>query len=449
MQKTLLSTALLAAILNLQADETTTDTTINKVRPGASADYIGASLLSPTQRTFEQSKYIPDISLVMDASYVHRDADQDQLSHYEVPGIAHGLLGSHSDGGVTHATYNANEGFNLNYAELVLSSSVDPFFAMQGVFHLSEHGLEIEEAYFTSTALENGLRFKGGKFNSNFGYLNQQHHHVWDFADMPLVYESFLGMHGINEIGAQLQWTAPTPFYLMAGVEVLQGENEQMFGNGSIGYNEEDNSAIAKHAQAPSLYLGYIKSSFDIGDTTLLAGLSYARGASRIDHSSDDENPHAFSGMSSLYGADFLVKHYFDSYSSLKWQSEYLYRRMDGTQHGGIDYTTDPYTYSSTPIAKRQGGFYTQLVYMYNANWGAGLRYDAITLNKISTSPNVATDMNKYSAMVEYHSSEFARFRLQYNRNNALYNEDGVQQHIDTIILQANIAIGAHAAHSF
>lgn len=447
MQKILLTAALCATMA--YADTNTTTDNQTRLRPGSSADYIGASVLSSTQRTFEQSKYIPDISLVMDASYVHRDADQDQTPHYEVPGIAHGLLGSHSHDEASHATYNSNEGFNLNYAELVLSSSVDPFFSMQGIFHISEHGLEIEELFFTSTALENGLRFKGGKFNSNFGYLNQQHHHVWDFADMPLVYESFLGMHAINEIGAQLQWTAPTPFYLMAGVEVLQGQNEQMFGNASIGYNEENDSAIAKHAQAPSLYVGYIKSSFDIGDTTILGGLSYARGASRIDHSSDDENPHAFSGMSSLYGADLLVKHYFDSYSSLKLQSEYLYRRMDGTQYGDIDYNTNPYTYSSISMAKRQGGFYTQLIYAHDKNWGMGLRYDAITQNTISTSPNIATDMNKYSAMVEYHTSEFARFRLQYNRNNALYNENGVQQHIDTILLQANISIGAHAAHSF
>jgi hypothetical protein len=56
--------------------------------------------------------------------------------------------------------------------------------------------------------------------------------------------------------------------------------------------------------------------------------------------------------------------------------------------------------------------------------------------------------MDKYSAMIEYNTSEFARFRLQYNRNNALY-EDNEQQHIDTVILQANISIGAHAAHSF
>ena len=61
-------------------------------------------------------------------------------------------------------------------------------------------------------------------------------------------------------------------------------------------------------------------------------------------------------------------------------------------------------------------------------------------------------DMNNYSAMVEYSTSEFARIRLQYNRNDALYKEvsrEDVQQNIDTIIFQVNISIGAHGAHSF
>ncbi|MBN2816880.1 MAG: hypothetical protein JXQ67_09365 [Campylobacterales bacterium] len=405
------------------------------------------NILLPTEkRTFDQSKYIPDISLVLDTSYVTRNADPDEVGHFEVPGIAHGLLGSHGHDGATHATYNAKEGFNLNYAELILTSNVDPYFSMEGVFHMSENGFAIEEAYFTSTALEHGFRFKGGKFLSNFGYINVQHHHFWDFGDMPLVYESFLGMHGINEVGAQLQWTAPTPFYLMAGFELLQGTNEQMFGNETIGDPEDP---VAKGATAPSLYVAYLKSSFDVGDTTFLGGLSYVYGESRIDHTEDEESPHAFSGVSQIYGADFLVKHYFDSYSYLKFQNEYLYRDMDGTQYSVDENVT---VTGSTPLLKKQAGFYSQLIYAHDTNWRFGIRYDAFVKNEIVKNGPEAfapDNMDKYSAMIEYHTSEFARFRFQYNRNNALYNEDGEQQHIDTFMLQANISIGAHGAHDF
>lgn len=405
-----------------------------------------AQLLDEDKRTFDSSKYIPDISLIADFSYVDRNINDDELSHLGLPGIAHGLYAEHAHGGTNEATYNANQGFNFNYAELILSSSVDPFFSMDATFHFSGEGVEVEEAYFTSTALGNGFRFRGGKLLSNFGYINAQHHHYWDFGDMPLVYESFLGTHGINELGAQLQWTAPTEFYLMAGFEVLQGENERMFGNGSIELEDVWPSVGEDHIEgtdAPSLYIGYVKSSFDIGDTTILGGLSYAQGDSLIDHSEDEEEPHVFNGDGKLYGADLVVLHTLDSYRSVKWQTEWLSRELDGTQ-----YTPD----ASADVNKEQSGLYSQLIYTHDRNWRMGVRYDTIYQNDITANgidQNEVDDFKKYSAMIEYHTSEFARFRLQYNRNESLYNEDGMRQNIDTIMLQANIAIGAHAAHAF
>ena len=402
-----------------------------------------AQLLEEDKRTFDSSKYIPDISLITDFSYVNRSINDDELSHLGLPGIAHGLYAAHAHGGNNEATYNANQGFNFNYAELILSSSVDPYFSMDATFHFSGEGVEVEEAYFTTTALGNGLRFRGGKLLSNFGYINAQHHHYWDFGDMPLVYESFLGTHGINELGAQLQWTAPTDFYLMAGLEVLQGENEQMFGNESVSLEEftGDEEDRIEGTDAPSLYVGYVKSSFDIGDTTIFGGLSYAQGDSLIDHSEDEHEAHVFKGDAKLYGADLVVLHTLDSYSSIKWQTEWLSRELDG-----IQYTPT----ASVDINKEQSGLYSQLIYTHDKNWRMGVRYDTIYQNDITGGEEIVPDdFNKYSAMIEYHTSEFARFRLQYNRNEAMYDENDLRQNLDTIMLQANIAIGAHAAHSF
>ncbi|MGE0737555.1 hypothetical protein [Sulfurimonas sp.] len=415
----------------------------------------GADVLPVEKRTFDQSKFIPDISLVMDASYVDRNVKDAEVGHLEVPGVAHGLLGSHAHGGDEHATYNADNGFNLNYAELVLSSSVDPFFTMDGVFHFSENGVHVEELFFTSNALGHGTRVKGGKFNSNFGYLNEQHHHAWDFADMPLVYEAFLGMHGLNEKGAQIQWTAPIPFYFMAGLEVLQGENEQMFGKEEMEMVDNAYAPTATEeiagSDGVSMVIAYIKASHDIGNTTLLGGLSYAQGDSRIDHIDEHEaeEGHAFSGDAKLYGADFVVLHQLDSYSSIKWQSEYLQRELDGTQYA---YNATSGDLMQPTMLKEQGGLYSQLIYTHDKNWRMGVRYDTILKNDVTNNGSDVeqpSGLDKYTAMIEYHTSEFARFRLQYSHDNAMFNEDGEREKIDTIILQANISIGAHAAHSF
>jgi len=162
------------------------------------------------ERTFSQSQYMPDISMIMDFSYVNHSIKDAELQHLGIPGIAESIFGSHEQHGGSEATYNAKNGFNLNYAEMVLSSNVDPFFSMDAVLHFSPEGVEIEEAYFTTTALGNGFRLRGGKLLSEFGRQNSQHHHFWDFGNMPLVNEAFLGTHGINEVGAQLQWVAPT-----------------------------------------------------------------------------------------------------------------------------------------------------------------------------------------------------------------------------------------------
>jgi len=392
-----------------------------------------------------------DLSLILDASFVSRSKKDEVTQHFELPGVAHGIIGSHSHDGHEHATYNAANGFNLNYAEMAIHSTVDPYLDADAVFHFSENSVEIEEAYFTSRNLPYNVRARGGKFLSEFGRLNNQHHHAWSFSDMPLVYEAFLGNHGINEIGAQLQWVAPTSNYLMFGIEALQGKNEGMFGQAAIAnpYNEEEFLSGSTHQ--PSLLVAYVKTSTDIGDTTILAGASIADGKSRIDHFSDEE-PHAFAGDSTLYGIDLTLKHYFDSYSSLTWQSEWLYRDMEGTQFSDPDgdLTTDDMV---TPrMHKKQAGYYTQLVYAPDQNWKVGTRYDSIYQNDViknGINQEQPENMDQYSAMIEYSTSEFARYRLQYTHSNALFNEDGLRQNLDSLIFSVNIALGTHAAHAF
>ena len=146
-----------------------------------------------------------------------------------------------------------------------------------------------------------------------------------------------------------------------------------------------------------------------------------------------------------MYGADLTIKHYLDSYSSLTWQSELLSRKIEGTKYA-IDDTTKLATASD--LIKKQTGLYTQLIYAPNQTWKIGARYDTIFKNNINGNDGI-DDFKKYSAMVEYSTSEFAKLRLQYNSNRSLYDEDGKKRNVNSLILQANFSIGAHGAHSF
>lgn len=381
-------------------------------------------------------------SLIMDMSYVNRNISDETLSGMGLPGITQGIYGNDP--------YNKQEGFNLNYAELGFKGTVDPMFDAEAIFHLSEGGLEIEEAFFTTRQLPYNLRLKGGKFLSDFGRINVQHQHAWNFSTMPLVNNAFLGGEGLNEIGVQLQWIAPTDTYLMFGVEVLQGINTGMFGHEAIA-NPYDGSSLIGSASQPSLYVGYVKTSVDIGDTTLLAGASIASGNSRMDHFAY-EVPYAFSGKSDLYGIDLTLKHAFDSYSSLTWQSEWLYRDMKGTQFSDLDGDLTTNDMISPNMEKKQAGYYTELVYAPNQTWRTGIRYENIYQNDVivdNINQNMPDNMDQVTAMVEYHSSEFARLRLEYLHSNALFNEALERQDLDSIMFSINLALGKHGAHSF
>lgn len=411
---------------------------------------IEQQLESKKVNTPKESGFMPDLSLIVDVSYTNRSFDEDHhTDHLEIPGFVHG--GGHDHGEYSHIPLAGNDGFNLNYAELSIGASVDNYFDLKGVFHLTEDDFEIEEAYATTRALPYHLQAKVGKFKSDFGYLNNKHHHSYNFSDTPLIYQSLLGDHGLNEVGAQLQYVMPLPVYVMVGIEALSGENEQSFGIDTFSPHDapEDFEGVERVSQ-PALWVGYLKTSFDVAGGTLLGGVSMAKGKSRIDHLEDEEEAHAFAADTTLYGIDLVYKKYFAADHVITWQSEYLYREMDGTKYIPTD-TEDAWA-NEIALKKEQAGFYSELIYQYDKNWRTGVRYSAITQNDITTDgtlQDMPDDMYVTSAMLEYNPSEFSRLRLQYNHNSSLYNEEGEKNNKNEVVLQFNYAIGAHGAHTF
>lgn len=389
------------------------------------------------------------ISLILDGSYNYINFDDErETEHLEIPGLVHG--GGHDHAGHSHTSLAGEEGANFNYAELSIGASVDSYFDMLGVFHMTENDFEVEEAYVTTRSLPYHLRARVGKFKSDFGYLNNKHHHNYNFSDMPLIYNALLGDHGLTETGAQLQYVLPVPHYVMIGVETLKGENEQSYGTEGFAPHEADHETFegVEDVDQPNLLVGYLKTSLDIGGGTLLAGASIAYGDSRIDHLEEDDEheAHAFEGETTIYGADLTYKYYFSSDRAVTWQSEYLYREMDGTKYVPNDDEDD--WENQADMLKEQGGYYTELIYQHDKNWRMGARYSAIIQNEINNAAK-PDDMYVTTAMLEYNPSEFSRIRLQYNHNSALYTDEGEKNNKEEIVLQFNYAIGAHGAHAF
>jgi len=395
----------------------------------------------PLSDPFSQAKFVPDIAAIVDVTYVQRSLED--FTHYGIPGFkdADSKTSDHEN---HEDELNQNNGFNLNYAEISFYSQVDPFFDMFAVLHASTEGAEIEEAYFTTQQLPFGFKIKGGKFLSSIGRLNDKHAHYWDFADLPLVYKAFFGSQ-LNEIGIQLDWIVPLPFYVLLGAEALRGENETSFGTN--GFTVENITTI-DDANKPNVYTAFVKSSFDISNFTVLAGASGIYGTSRIDHGIGNDTKvagdHGFYGKTYMAIGDITIRYDFNSYQYIYLQTEYIYRNQDGDL-----YSYDGSINSKSNFDAKQSGLYTQVVVRLNQLWRIGLRYDLLAQNDVNTHHHLTNNLPRYSSMIEYNPSEFSRFRLQYNYDKSLYSESGTNKPNHEIIVQANITIGAHGAHSF
>ena len=395
---------------------------------------------------FDQSKYVPDIALILDVSGVARDMADQKYYSLTIPGFSYPFLNQPSSSGL-----NAHRGLNFNYGEMSLYSVVDPYFDLFAVIDLAPESAGLEEAYFTTRKLPYGFKIKAGKFLASFGRVNEQHEHYWDFANRPLIATALFGEDGLNEIGAQVTWVAPTPFFLVLGAEILNGENEQSFG--TLGLSDPKGSVAIDAVQGPNLYIGFIRSSFDVEDASILFGISNAMGTSRNDQgfSSIGGTGEAVDANTDIIGGDLTVKYSLDAIRFISLQGEYMYRMMNGTE-----YRRDSLNVVSSPsIDKHNSGFYAQVAAKLDQLWEIGVRYDLLMQNDISlggVDQRLPSNLPRYSAMIEYSPTEFSRLRLQIDRDesrSAQTSGGWSQQPYTQVLLQANFTIGAHGAHAF
>ena len=357
----------------------------------------------------------PNISLVLDTFAYGSNLSNLELQNQGIPGFTTNGL-------------EWKNGFNLDSAELFLFSPVDPYSNMYVNIPFSEDGVAIEEAYIVTTGLPEGLQAKIGKFKSNFSRIDAQHPHAWDFFDIALPYRAFLGDEGLGgEKGVQLTYLPALPIYTQFGVEVLQGENELLFGPDA--------------QQGPHAFSFFVKSSIDTSDySTLYFGPSVLFGKTRNTNILPSTE---VAGKSALYGMEVVWKWKPTSREALTIQTEYLLLTQSGN-------TIDPTTQVVLdPLRRKQDGFYIQTIYRKN-RWGIGARYDVLNLfsdrfELSGVQQNFDGRPHRETASLEYNPSEFTRVRLQLAHDQS----DPSGRTNNEAILQLNLSIGAHPAHSF
>ncbi len=396
---------------------------------------------SPRPAAGPASGFNPEVSLILQGQYKNMK---------DVP--ERGITGFWPAGGHDHGTGTidgiSKRGFSVDHTELVLAANIDPYWRGQAIVAMVDGSAEIEEAWFQSLGLGYGIGLKGGRFRSGIGYLNEQHPHMWDFADAPLMYRALFGDEGSYvQDGAQFKWLAPTDTFVEFGAELGRGAN---FPGTDRNKNGSGSAAVFAHlgGEAGAAH-------------SWRAGVSYltTRAKARTAHFAgtlDDEVEGSFDGRSQNFIADFVWKwapNGNPQYQNFKFQTEYFQRRETG------DLTCSTPEGAAATVAcdgmlaayrTRQSGWYAQGVYQFTPNWRAGLRYEQLDSGVRDFGDNAAYLLvdsyrpKKATAMIDYSWSEFSRVRLQYAQDKSMLGITDNQ-----LTLQYVMSLGAHGAHKF
>jgi len=338
-----------------------------------------------------------------------------------------------------------NRGFSLRNAEIVLDGAVDPYFKGFGniVLKLDKNNntdIELEETYLQTTSLPGNLQLKAGQFFAAFGRQNAQHPHTWAFVDDPIILSRTFGPEGLRNIGAQVSWLAPFPFYTEATLGIFNGQGGTAFsfrnpGDSIMGVDRfHGRSTLDRNLTGPGdlLYVPRLSSSFDLsGQQTLVVGLSSAFGP----------NETGASTRTQIYGADVYWKWKpADSHAGfpfVSWQTEALFQRFEAG--------ADP-AFSLAAETLHDWGFYSQVLWGFKQRWVAGLRgeYASGDDGAYDSADIFRGERTRISPGLTFYPTEFSKIRLQYNYDHGHYFGD---EH--SVWMQVEFLLGAHGAHKF
>jgi hypothetical protein len=350
----------------------------------------------------------PGIAAVLNGFFVAASRDP---AASRIPGFALG-----------DAALGLQRGFSIGESEVNLSANIDPFlFGWLNLSFGNDNSVSVEEAYIQSTSLGEGITLRAGRFFSGIAYLNERHAHDWSFSDASLPYRAFLNDQ-YGDDGVQGRWLAPTNIFLEFGAEWFRGDAFPAGGSADKG-----TGTITAFAHAGD----------DINDSSSwLAGLSYLR--TRSDKRGDISGD-LFSGTDNIGIASLVYKWAPGGnpvVQNLVLSGEYFYGNENGVFNGiNVDY--------------HHPGWYAQAVYQFMPRWSVGLRYAELgtggigvalsgtTLDDFGHTPRAET------ALLEFDTSEFGRFRLQYSHDNSDIKP------LDQVLFQYTVIYGPHPAHRY
>ncbi len=314
-------------------------------------------------------------------------------------------------------------GFALQEAEIQFNSNVDAYFKAVATFgiHPEEHeeeahaseigteevevapeeqhyGIDPEEIYLETISLPN-VTLKLGRFHADLGRHNKLHAHAYPFVDAPIINQRLLGDEGLIENGLSASVLVPLPWFMEVTAQALQGDSPALF-------SSQSSTDIA------SVYR--VRNLWDLSDAwTIDLGVSGAQGSN------------AWNGKTKVHGADLSLKWrpvVGGKYQSLSLAYEYLAGEIE-----------------NRPEEEKLSGYASWL--QYQASQRVWLQ---VRTEEAKSQDEGAKKHKKLSALIGFNPTEFSGIRMQYDQLH-----DNEEKPLNTFLVQGNITIGAHPAHTY
>lgn len=431
---------------------------------------VAAAASAPVYAIENLKDFNPAMSVILDGLYYH---DNEKGNGLEIVEEHDSVLHAHAHEEDEHEHGGLKKGFNLRETEITFSGGIDPYFDAWFTAAISDGDVEVEEAWVRTQSLPAGLQIKAGKFLSAIGYNNEKHVHSWDFADENLAQLSLFGDHGLRNTGMQLTWLAATDSFLQLGLEVAQGDELEKFGTSLEDYDElaeeifeEFGPAIydpdgdgeltaaelgLEEANGPDLTVGFVRFGPDLGtDHALQLGASIGHHSRMQSFHEEEDAGEAFvaEGDGTVYGLHAVYKRFATGaygQGSLTLQAEYFQFESDQK----ATYHTDE-AELGLPLEMEQDAAYVQATWGFAPRWSFGVRTAAAGIGAEFTEGTETDKLRisrQHSAALTFRPSEFSVLRLQGNRNQIGLEDRS--KGFNQVMLQYNISLGAHGAHTF
>lgn len=322
-----------------------------------------------------------------------------------------------------------NDRLSVREVEVVFGSDIDPYARLDATLSFSDlEEVELEEAYASYWGLPGELKARIGRFHQRVGKAAAIHRDSLDTVDEPFVIQRYLGEHGIHQTGFDLEAYSPLStdtFTQNLTLGVLEG------GMGHGG------TLFGSRGGKPTLY-AHLGNSLDFGDSSSFElGGTYLLGANQLDQSF----------KVNALGLDATYLYRMTGQRKLKLQSEIFWQNRTENSVHEHELSFLKHSHEETESGEHEDdaiydansrGLYVLADFRFSPRWGAGMRYDWVQPVEVFDH-YMRSEEEGYSAYLSFYQSEFARWRLQYQRASLLDGESD-----DRFFLQGTFAIGTH-----